>query len=220
MNVMEQMNWQEVLTLLFTLTMTYVGYKAKDWLIRLRSKRFKLIDHQLFIQLLNTINEVKSWKVPLNRKVLQDALIIKLECWYNQGLELAKKVDNKRFSDLAIEKVIAEWANKTISEYNKRWRESQINEIIISKINFRHQKKVDLFANAFGRIAHNDIYLTEKLKFIAIFDALNVLLAETKNDFLDMIFMRNFNGELKGQKYKGIPLNDDEFKEFQNNKSK
>ncbi len=220
MEGMEQMNWQELTALLFTLIMTYVGYKVKDWTIRLKSKRFKLTDHQLFIQLLNTISEVNSWRVPLNRLVLKDALIIKLECWYNKGIEFAEQVENKRFNDMGIERAVAEWANKTIIEYNKQWKSAEINRIIISKINHRHQKKVDLFINAFTRIAHNNIYINEKLKFIAIFDALNVLLAETKNDFLDMIFMRNFNGELRGQKYKGIPLNDIEFQEYQNNKNK
>ena len=214
------MNWQEVVTVIFTLVMTYIGYKAKDWLIRLKSRQFKLTDHQLFIQLLNTLSEINSWRVPQNRLVLKDALAIKLKCWYEKGIELAKNIDNKSFSDFGIEKVIAKWANQTISEYNKKWHEAQIPQIIIDKINQRHQKKVNLFVQAFTRIAHNDIYINEKLKFIAIFDALNVLLAETKNDFLDLIFMRDFNGELKGIKYKGIPLNDQEFQLYKTNKTK
>lgn len=207
-------SWQELVTIILTFSMTFLGYKFKDLTIRLRSKRFNLTDHTLFIQLLNTISEVNSWRVPLNRDVFKDALIIKLETWYNTGIELANEVNNKRFSDLAIEKTIAQWATKTINEYNKLWKQAQIPTPIVALINHRHQKKVDLFTSTFARIAHNDIYVTEKHKFIAIFDTLNTLLAETKNDFLELIFMKGLNGDTIGQNYKGVPLNDQEFQQW------
>ncbi len=197
----------------------FVGFKLKEYMIMWQTNKFKLTEHQMFIQLEKAKSEVKKWNVPENKLCLKDALLIKLTTWNKEGIVLAKELEkSKKLSNNKIEKKFLDWALKVIADYTKEWKKIQIPNGVIRIIESKHQKKVDLFLNALNNIAHNDVYITYKLKYIAIFDALNVLLAETKNDFLDLIYIAGFNGNLKGIEYKKTPINDDDYKKYLENK--
>ncbi len=209
------LNIQEIVALASSSGLTaFVGYKIKNWLIVRKTNEFKMQEHQLFITLKRAKNEVDKWNVPENKLVLKDALKIKLVSWYDMGLELCELIEkNKRVSDNQIEKTINIWAEDVINDYTKTWQEIQIPKEVIRIIENKHQQKVDLFLNTLNNIAHNNVYITWKLKYIAIFDALNVLLSETKNDFNDLI-NNPFNGKTQGIYYKKIPINDMDYKQF------
>ncbi len=218
---METISIREVIEIVATVFTTFIGYKAKDIYIWLKNKQFKLIEHEFFNEILFINNEIRSWKIPPNKQVFIDALKILLDSWYQKGAEFAQAVDNKKFSPFTIEKKTMQWLTHTIDYYNQKWQDAGIPKVIIDKINQSQQRKIQIFSAAFQKIAHNDIYITNKQKFIAILDKLLTLLIETKLEFYDMIFGNFFNGELKGIKYKGIPIHDDEYKYFlKSNKDK
>lgn len=219
------MNYQDYIAEIATFASTsgltaYLGYKIKDWFIAKKTNKFKMQNHQLFNQLKKARTEVNNWNVPENKTVLKVALKIKLNEWYSTGIELAKEIDSKDFkfkNSYKIESKIIDWAENTINEYSKKWHDKGIDTELIRIINNKHQTKVELFLNALNRIAHDEVYLTWKLKYIAIFESLNVLLAETKNDFLTLI-QKEFNGKTKNIKYKGIPINEKEYENWKKDK--
>ncbi len=200
---------------------TIAGVKIKDWAIKFKTNKFKISEHQMFSLLTRAEKEVKKWDTPANKRCLKDALLIKIKTWHEEAIGLSEKLDeNKKLSDSQIEKVFYKWALKVVDIYSLKWHNARIPKEVCVIIDKKHQNKIDAFLDTLSDKAYNSVYLTRKIKYIAIFDALCLLLAETKNDFYDLIFKEVFNGNCKGLDYKGFPINEDEFQEFIAKKNK
>ena len=194
----------------------YLGIKFKEYLIDYKQNKYKLEFHSLFGTLKSSINELKRWSYPANRQVFIDAFTIKADVWINSAKELAKKLDKTKIKNNShLENIFNDWANDTIVKYEKEWKDAKINDKIIKAINKQHEIKVNSFIIEIKSIAHNnDAYITQKSKYIAIFDALKYLLTETKLDFSDLIYKKVYNGNMVGVIYKGLPVSDVEYSDY------
>lgn len=193
-----------------------LGYYAKQWVLRLKARKCSLLNHSLLTSLSNSIRDVKLWQVTANRQVFVDALRIKLECWQERAEELAIELNKKgKLTNGKLYSIITNWTNDVIDEYNKKWIENNIPKPIINRINKNHKNKTDEFVSEIqAKSYNNDMYPLTKYKTVAILDTLKTLLAETKSDFYQLVYREKYNGAFKGCKYKGIPINDDEFEKY------
>ncbi len=185
------------------------GWLANRLLIFLKTNRISLLSHRLFADLLDSMHEISLWRVPEHREVLRIMLQIKLRCWYDQAKLFAEKLDKEvwSYNKEKLKLVFKEWTILTIEAYNQKWKDEDIPIQLITLINEIHEKKVAKFISFIDEAMLNNFYITNKLRVSAIFDILDTLLAEAKNEFLDYIFMREFNGRLKSATYKGKPIN-------------
>ena len=210
---MEQLN-----TILETIIPIIIGLSLagiQRWYMYYKTKKFKFVDHPLFSDLLISINEIKSWYVQKNRDVFRQALIIKLKCWHIRGLELAKELQNGKYSNLQLQNKVLTWATNTVNDYANKWKEDGIPNKVIERITITHQIKVDKFIEEIKAICfNNDMYLFKTQKVIAIFDTLRVLLMVTINDFNKLLYRDKYNGDFIGISYKNIPINDKEYEEY------
>lgn len=209
-----------LLQILLPIFLTWFGaFINKKWL-DYKSKKFKLIDHPLFADLIYNVNEIRKWHPKTNRLVFIDALIIKMEFWNKEGYILAEELQKEKLSNIQLKNKIIKWASKVIDLYVSEWNKIGIPEKVINRINTQHQLKVDQFVNDIKEISFNDdMYPFQMQKSIAIFNVLRLLLTDTKNDFNQLIYRDKYNGEFTGIKYKGIPINDEEYNNFIKNKN-
>ena len=142
-------------------------------------------------------------------------VLVKLQIWNDEGKKLAITLDKKKRPANRLRSKFRTWANETISLYKASWQAKDIDDVPITIFNEIHKPKIDTFNESINFISLNKaMYITYKIRCMAIFDKLNTLLIETKVDFLEICTQKNFNGRLNGLKYKGIPLSDKEYSEF------
>lgn len=204
---------EEILKIVIPIILTLIATQIQKWYIEYKIKKFKLEDHPLFVDLSLKIININSWRFVYNRRAIKDALIIKLKTWKDEGLCLAKQLQNKSYSNIQLENIVLSWATSTIEKYTKEWQNAQIPGRLIQRITTFHQIKVNRFTDEIKEICkNNDMYLFKIQKIIAIFDTLRLLLAETVIDFNELIFQSKYNGDFKGITYMGVPINDEEYK--------
>jgi len=201
----------------------FIGQQYNSWRMKVKTNRFKLVNHDMFRNIKQSESEVKRWNSKPNREVFKDTLNEKFKSWRLNGVKLAEKIDQKICTNSELEAMFMDFVEETMNEYTNQWVVMQVPQIIISRINEQHQPKVTTLLNEIKTKVHNnDQYPFYKTKAVAVFDVLNILLAETKNDFSVLIYQENYNGELRGKYYKGLSLSDFEFNEqltneFRNN---
>ena len=206
---------KELLLVALPIVSAIITGSIQKWYLAYKTKKFKLIDHPLFTDLVLSIRDLKSWTPIKNRQVFIDALEIKFNCWKKQGEILAKDLQKTNFSNLQLQNKILKWASNTVDSYNNEWIKNDIPELVIDRITKVHDEKVHQFLTEIKQISFsNDMYPFKMQKSIAIFDTLRLLLADTKNDFNRLVYREKYNGHFKGCSYKGIPINDSEYDKY------
>ncbi len=208
---MEKQQIIEVLTAVF---LAVGGILVNKIYIIAKTSKVNIANHRLFTSLHQAKIEIGNWIVPENREIIRQMLLVKIDAWLIKGVEFAKYLDKNawKMNKRLLKTEIDTWTMSVIDAYTQSWRNDKIHQNLISKINTNHQSKIDFFVQYIQEAVYSDIYITNKLKVNSVFDILATLLAETKNDFLDLIFMKEFNGDLKGVEFNGIPINDKEYK--------
>jgi len=208
---------KELLIVALSFSFTFLGMWIRKQLINFKSRKFQLVQHTLFSSISNNIRKIKTWNIKPNRQVFIDAFIIKLKLWKEDFLILSEKLQKARLNNSNLEAIIMSCTNETIEKYTYEWKEQNIPQKVVFKINEQHNENVEYFIERIQRKSHNNnMYPAFMLKVIAIFDVLELLLSETINDLNDFVFRKHMNGYYKGVKYKGIPINDEEYEEFIN----
>ena len=83
-----------------------------------------------------------------------------------------------------------------------------------------YKSKLTLLHERIENVCGNDVmYLSYKIKAISFFDIMSILLSEMKTEYIEMMYMTSFNGDLKGVMYKDIPINDEEYKNYLKDKN-
>jgi len=203
---------KELLLVALPILSAIITGSIQKWYLAYKTKKFKLIDHPLFTDLVLSIRGLKSWTPVENRQVFVDALEIKFNCWKRQGEVLAKELQNGNYSNLQLQNKILKWASNTVDSYNNEWIENDIPKLVIDRITKVHDEKVQQFLTEIKQISFsNDMHPFKMQKSIAIFNTLRLLLADTKNDFNKLVYREKYNGHFIGVKYKGLPINDSEY---------
>lgn len=185
------------------------------WYLAYKTKKFQLLDHPIFTDLTYSIQDLDSWRVKENRQVFIDALSIKLRLWRDKGLELAEELQKNNFSNIQLKNKVICWATKVMSEYTHEWRKIGIPEKVITRITESYEIKVKQFVDEIKDISYNnDMYPFKMQKSIGIFTTLRLLLADTKNDFNNLVYRDTYNGFFVGSYYKNIPVSDVEYETY------
>ena len=202
----------DLILLLIPIITAYVGIRYKSWAMARKANSFMLKYHSMFNSLSNSKREVKRWNIQENRQVFVDALIIQIECWQKKGFELAETIDSKIVGNSQLEIIMNTWANGTIDSYNFEWQKTKIPHKIIKIINAASAEKTDRLFYEISTKVHNDNqYPFYKTKTTAILDILSTLLAETINDFNQLIYREHYNGTMLGVYYNELPVSDIEY---------
>lgn len=203
----------DVLKYAITPLFAYIGYLFKKWTLERQTNKFKLPSHNVFRNITQSENEIDRWSAQANRKVFIDALGVMYQHWKDNGLSLACKLESgNKMTSSEIEQIFNDYVNETVKGYNSDWEKLGIPELIVRRINEQNEDKIKMFLAEISLKCHNsDQYPFFKNKVISIFDTLNVLLSEVKNNFNELIYRTNYNGELLGVTYRGEYLSDREF---------
>ena len=207
--------FKELLLVLFTFSVSFIGARIKGLIQSYKIKKFKLIDHPIFTDLTTSIQDLKGWTNVKNRQVFIDALEIKLQCWKIEGEILAEELQKGKYSNLQLQNKILRWASNTQSKYIEKWIKANIDQIVINRIIKIHDEKVQQFLQKITSTCNNNnMYVHQFQKIISIFDTLSLLLSDTKNDFNRLVYQEKYNGKFKNRKYKNIPINDDDYDKY------
>lgn len=189
-----------------------VAYKINDWYKNFLQQKFKLKDHPIISNLLLSKSEVHSWNVPKYRQFYKKMVLIKFRIWREQLLILSEQLEKLKLDNGSLQSHITLWAVDTIKLYDNNWKNEHIPIEAIEIFDEFHQPKVTEYLNGVAMICNRKgMYVGWKARTIAIFDLLNVLLSDTKNDVTQLIYTDKFDNRLKGVNFKGIPCIKPEF---------
>ena len=191
-----------------SLVALYLGYWLKNAQITFYAKKIKFDKHPLFYNIKNSIREIENWKVPNNKQVFVDALLIKLKTWHRTGIKFTAKLYGKNVNSFNIEAEFMNWLESTIKQYIDTWTISGIPSKVGQYINTEHQPKVTSLTTKIHNIAISKLYINNYIRANVILETLDTLLSETKVDFLQLIHQEKLNGQFKGLTYKGFPISD------------
>jgi len=132
--------------------------------------------------------------IDMMRKVISDSFDTKNDAVFASNDDFIQKLSN--------------YAVQTIKEYENQWRHSAIPLICITKFNEWHSNKRDILFTDIQTIANSSFHETYNEKVAAFFDLVFMVL---NISILDAEYiLKNLNGELSGQTYKGIIIGDGE----------
>ncbi len=136
------------------------------------------------------------------REVISDFLQVKLSTWKIHLLSLSQLNNINKLSIEELEIKILEDLDRAITEYNKKCENQGIPKMFIEKFNEWHMDKVEDTYKRITQICQSSFYINNKHKIGAVLDkymdALNATIIDAERTLQDV------NGEMKGQKYKGL----------------
>lgn len=210
--------WEEIKTFLLIAIPILTGLSGiglQRWWVSYKLKRFKLIDHPIFTDLVLSIRDLKMWCPGKNRQVFVDALIVKFHCWIIEGKTLADDLQKNKYSNLQLKNKLLLWVAEVANIYTTNWTSDGIPPKIVERLTTVLEINIQTILKDIKSITYNnDMYPIQRQKIIAIFDALKYKLIDTKSDFYKLVYREKYNGDFAGIKYKGIPINDSEYEKY------
>jgi len=160
---------------------------------------FDKIKYERHIHLKNIKLKYKKKECPVRTKLFVDMLDIKFLNWKKYTKEFIVACLAKKPSSDELRSMSSASIQNIIEDYQENWKRIGVPQIVISKFNSWHSKRVLLLIEAISSICTSDSYSSLKEKLNAILEIHKVLIVITILDVEHTL--GSLNGALSGENY-------------------
>lgn len=204
---------KDIIVAIATIISLLLGYGINQLRIRLYSRRYNIYTHNIFNEIYSMINDVTLWKIPEQRNVLKLMFLEFLNTYYDSLKKFLEQTKERKLNKKDLFFLLNDFSIEFNEKYHSEWiKNLDVPEKLISKVDSKINKTKDKFVSKMTDVIYSGIYVTVNIKIFVILDIASIMLTEIENDFLDFIFMEIFNGDLLNVQYKGVYLNDEQYR--------